>query len=47
MQKYRDRQKIKETCVKFFVEKYDMVTVQSGEEYTEKQEGDGGRRGRG
>jgi hypothetical protein len=28
---YRDRQKAKETCVKTFVEKYDTVTVPSGE----------------
>ena len=28
---YRDRQKAKEACVKFFVEKYDMVTPPSGE----------------
>ena len=28
---YRDLQKVKETCVKFFVEKYDVVTAPSGE----------------
>ena len=28
---HRDRQKVKETCVKTFVEKYDTVTVPSGE----------------
>ncbi len=28
---YRDRQKVKESCVKTFVEKYDTVTTPSGE----------------
>jgi hypothetical protein len=28
---YRDRQKVKEECVKTFVEKYDTVTTPSGE----------------
>jgi hypothetical protein len=28
---YRDRQKVEETCVKTFVEKYDTVTAPSGE----------------
>ena len=35
---YRDRQKVKEACVKTFVEKYDTVTDTSGEGQTVRKE---------